>query len=161
MAFVCVVVFTLMLPCASNNTVCFVCHVTCLSHTYATSCLRPHPCCLLACPGPAPVYIGFGSLVVDDPAKLTAQFVEALKRTGLRAIIQRGWGEWTGLGRTCGCGGPTYGLWHNTVCCRRAWCMIIQYPDMVQVGHCSIGMGDSSIGMGDSSIEGRAGQSVS
>jgi UDP:flavonoid glycosyltransferase YjiC (YdhE family) len=41
------------------------------------------------------VYIGFGSLVVDKPAALTQSFVDALTRTGLRAIIQRGWG---GLG---------------------------------------------------------------
>ncbi|GFH06200.1 glyco_transf_28 domain-containing protein [Haematococcus lacustris] len=42
--------------------------------------------------GPPPVYIGFGSLVVDDPNELTAMFMSALRRTGLRAIIQRGWG---------------------------------------------------------------------
>ncbi|KAL6757984.1 sterol 3-beta-glucosyltransferase [Haematococcus lacustris] len=51
--------------------------------------------------GPPPVYIGFGSLVVDDPDKLTDQFLAALKRTGLRAIIQRGWG---GLGSGYGHG---------------------------------------------------------
>eukprot|EP00798_Chlamydomonas_sp_ICE-L_P018660 gene18660-25177_t len=45
--------------------------------------------------GAPPVYIGFGSLVVGNPAKLTAQFLEALRVTGLRAIIQKGWG---GLG---------------------------------------------------------------
>mmetsp|Transcript_39814 Transcript_39814/g.88504 ORF Transcript_39814/g.88504 Transcript_39814/m.88504 type:complete len:1166 (+) Transcript_39814:378-3875(+) len=45
--------------------------------------------------GPPPVYIGFGSLVVDDPKKLTNQFLEGIRRTGLRAIIQKGWG---GLG---------------------------------------------------------------
>ncbi|GFH25204.1 glyco_transf_28 domain-containing protein, partial [Haematococcus lacustris] len=50
---------------------------------------------------PPPVYIGFGSLVVDDPDKLTDQFLAALKRTGLRAIIQRGWG---GLGSGYGHG---------------------------------------------------------
>eukprot|EP00798_Chlamydomonas_sp_ICE-L_P001510 gene1510-32888_t len=45
--------------------------------------------------GPPPVYIGFGSLVVNDPKKMTQQFLQALKLTGLRAIIQKGWG---GLG---------------------------------------------------------------
>ncbi|MEW5302093.1 MAG: hypothetical protein WDW36_004903 [Sanguina aurantia] len=45
--------------------------------------------------GPPPVYIGFGSLVVDDPVKLTQNFMDAVERTGLRAIIQSGWG---GLG---------------------------------------------------------------
>ncbi|KAJ9527973.1 hypothetical protein QJQ45_005588 [Haematococcus lacustris] len=51
--------------------------------------------------GPPPVYIGFGSLVVDDPNELTAMFMSALQRTGLRAIIQRGWG---GLGSGYGPG---------------------------------------------------------
>ena len=41
------------------------------------------------------MYIGFGSLVVNNPARLTQQFLDALKVTGLRAIIQKGWG---GLG---------------------------------------------------------------
>ena len=41
------------------------------------------------------MYIGFGSLVVGDPVKLTQYFVEAIQITGLRAIIQKGWG---GLG---------------------------------------------------------------
>eukprot|EP00955_Chlamydomonas_euryale_P062123 358293-Chlamydomonas_euryale.AAC.1 len=45
--------------------------------------------------GPPPVYIGFGSLVVDDPKRLTHNFLRALRKTGLRAIIQKGWG---GLG---------------------------------------------------------------
>ncbi|GAX82718.1 hypothetical protein CEUSTIGMA_g10144.t1 [Chlamydomonas eustigma] len=45
--------------------------------------------------GPPPVYVGFGSLVVDDPEKLTRDFIKAIQATGLRAIIQRGWG---GLG---------------------------------------------------------------
>jgi hypothetical protein len=51
--------------------------------------------CLSSPAGPAPIYIGFGSLVVGDPAKLTKQFMDAIQHTGLRAIIQRGWG---GLG---------------------------------------------------------------
>ena len=45
--------------------------------------------------GPPPVYIGFGSLVVGDPERLTRHFIDALHATGLRAIIQKGWG---GLG---------------------------------------------------------------
>ena len=45
--------------------------------------------------GPPPVYIGFGSLVVGDPERLTRYFIDALRATGLRAIIQKGWG---GLG---------------------------------------------------------------
>lgn len=41
------------------------------------------------------MYIGFGSLVVDEPERLTQRFLNAIQATGLRAIIQRGWG---GLG---------------------------------------------------------------
>ncbi|CRK44901.1 hypothetical protein BN1723_006357 [Verticillium longisporum] len=33
--------------------------------------------------GPAPVYIGFGSIVIDDPDRLTAILVEAVKQTAL------------------------------------------------------------------------------
>lgn len=29
--------------------------------------------------GPPPIYIGFGSLVVDNPAQLTRRFIKALK----------------------------------------------------------------------------------
>ncbi|EGY14047.1 hypothetical protein VD0002_g1265 [Verticillium dahliae] len=43
--------------------------------------------------GPAPVYIGFGSIVIDDPDRLTAILVEAVKQTGVRAIISRGWSK--------------------------------------------------------------------
>ncbi|KAG1676362.1 hypothetical protein FOA52_001157 [Chlamydomonas sp. UWO 241] len=45
--------------------------------------------------GPPPVYIGFGSLVVGNPVQLTQSFMTAIKQTGMRAIIQKGWG---GLG---------------------------------------------------------------
>jgi UDP:flavonoid glycosyltransferase YjiC (YdhE family) len=41
--------------------------------------------------GSRPIYIGFGSIVIDDPAKLTAILVSALKRAGVRAIISKGW----------------------------------------------------------------------
>jgi UDP:flavonoid glycosyltransferase YjiC (YdhE family) len=41
--------------------------------------------------GPPPVYIGFGSIVVDDPARLTSTIVAAVKETGVRAIISKGW----------------------------------------------------------------------
>lgn len=42
--------------------------------------------------GPPPVYIGFGSIVVKDPVKLTNTIFEAVKLAGVRAIISRGWG---------------------------------------------------------------------
>ncbi|CAI5983950.1 unnamed protein product [Closterium sp. NIES-64] len=43
--------------------------------------------------GPAPVFIGFGSLPVSDPKGLTQKLVEALQRRGQRGILQEGWGE--------------------------------------------------------------------
>ncbi|EWC48658.1 hypothetical protein DRE_01880 [Drechslerella stenobrocha 248] len=45
--------------------------------------------------GPPPVYIGFGSIVVDDPNRLTDMIFEAVKLTGVRALVSKGWG---GLG---------------------------------------------------------------
>ncbi|VTO94337.1 unnamed protein product, partial [Fusarium graminearum] len=43
--------------------------------------------------GPAPIYIGFGSIVIDDADKLTAILVDAVKETGVRAIISKGWSK--------------------------------------------------------------------
>ncbi|XP_071937656.1 sterol 3-beta-glucosyltransferase UGT80A2 isoform X2 [Coffea arabica] len=45
--------------------------------------------------GPKPIYIGFGSLPVQEPEKMTQIIVEALEKTGQRGIINKGWG---GLG---------------------------------------------------------------
>jgi UDP:flavonoid glycosyltransferase YjiC (YdhE family) len=45
--------------------------------------------------GPAPVYIGFGSIVVDDPNAMTKMIFGAVKKTGQRALVSKGWG---GLG---------------------------------------------------------------
>ncbi|XP_074317256.1 sterol 3-beta-glucosyltransferase UGT80A2 [Silene latifolia] len=45
--------------------------------------------------GPKPVYVGFGSLPVQEPEKMTQIIVEALEKTGQRGIINKGWG---GLG---------------------------------------------------------------
>jgi UDP:flavonoid glycosyltransferase YjiC (YdhE family) len=45
--------------------------------------------------GPPPVYIGFGSIVVDDPNAMTKMIFEAVKMVGTRALISKGWG---GLG---------------------------------------------------------------
>ncbi|PWA50186.1 UDP-Glycosyltransferase superfamily protein [Artemisia annua] len=45
--------------------------------------------------GPKPVYIGFGSLPVQEPEKMTQIIVKALETTGQRGIINKGWG---GLG---------------------------------------------------------------
>jgi UDP:flavonoid glycosyltransferase YjiC (YdhE family) len=42
--------------------------------------------------GPPPVYIGFGSIVVDDPTAMTKMIFEAIKITGQRALVSKGWG---------------------------------------------------------------------
>jgi UDP:flavonoid glycosyltransferase YjiC (YdhE family) len=46
--------------------------------------------------GEPPVYVGFGSCVVEDPAGLTRTIFAALEAAGLRGIVSAGWG---GLGR--------------------------------------------------------------
>lgn len=45
--------------------------------------------------GEPPVYIGFGSIVVDDPDRFTKMIFEAVKMAGVRALVSKGWG---GLG---------------------------------------------------------------
>ncbi|KAL9596671.1 MAG: hypothetical protein Q9219_005630 [cf. Caloplaca sp. 3 TL-2023] len=45
--------------------------------------------------GAPPVYIGFGSIVVDDPNSMTYLIFDAVKRSGQRALVSKGWG---GLG---------------------------------------------------------------
>ncbi|KAF2168717.1 glycosyltransferase family 1 protein [Zasmidium cellare ATCC 36951] len=42
--------------------------------------------------GPPPVYIGFGSIVLDDPDAMTKIIFEAAKTTGQRVLLSRGWG---------------------------------------------------------------------
>jgi UDP:flavonoid glycosyltransferase YjiC (YdhE family) len=42
--------------------------------------------------GPAPVYIGFGSMSNRDPGRTTALILEALRQTGQRAVLLSGWG---------------------------------------------------------------------
>jgi len=54
--------------------------------------------------GPAPVYIGFGSIVVDDPDQFTQLIFEAVKLAGVRALVSKGWG---------GLGGDDIDLPHN------------------------------------------------
>ena len=49
--------------------------------------------------GPPPVYIGFGSIVVDDPDKFTQMIFDAVKIAGVRALVNKGWG---GLGGRAG-----------------------------------------------------------
>lgn len=45
--------------------------------------------------GEMPIYIGFGSIVVDDADKFTDMIFEAVKLAGVRALVSKGWG---GLG---------------------------------------------------------------
>ncbi|GAB1310849.1 hypothetical protein MFIFM68171_01059 [Madurella fahalii] len=42
--------------------------------------------------GPPPIYIGFGSIVVDDPDALTRTIFQAIAMTGVRALVSKGWG---------------------------------------------------------------------
>ncbi|KAI1483830.1 glycosyltransferase family 1 protein [Daldinia eschscholtzii] len=46
--------------------------------------------------GETPVYIGFGSIVVDDAERFTEMIFEAVELAGVRAVVSKGWG---GLGR--------------------------------------------------------------
>ena len=41
--------------------------------------------------GPAPIYIGFGSIVMDNPGNMTRTILEAVHETGVRAIVSKGW----------------------------------------------------------------------
>ncbi|EAU32050.1 predicted protein [Aspergillus terreus NIH2624] len=49
--------------------------------------------------GPPPIYVGFGSIVVDNAEKLTEIVFEAVRRSGQRAIVSKGWGN-IGAGET-------------------------------------------------------------
>jgi len=42
--------------------------------------------------GEPPVYFGFGSIFGRDPKRVTQIVLEAVRRTGVRAILARGWG---------------------------------------------------------------------
>lgn len=44
--------------------------------------------------GPAPVYVGFGSMLLGrDPDATTSLIVQALERVGQRGLLYRGWGD--------------------------------------------------------------------
>ncbi|KAJ5385716.1 hypothetical protein N7509_008257 [Penicillium cosmopolitanum] len=43
--------------------------------------------------GSPPVYIGFGSIVIEDPVAMTNMILEAVRSLGIRAIISRGWSK--------------------------------------------------------------------
>ncbi|KAJ3471895.1 hypothetical protein MRS44_001994 [Fusarium solani] len=46
--------------------------------------------------GPKPIYVGFGSIVADDPARLMIMVLKAIKTAGVRAIISQGWSKLEG-----------------------------------------------------------------
>lgn len=46
--------------------------------------------------GEPPIYIGFGSIVVDDPDHFTNMIFEAIKKAGVRALVSKGWGGFGG-----------------------------------------------------------------
>ncbi|PVH84848.1 glycosyltransferase family 1 protein [Cadophora sp. DSE1049] len=46
--------------------------------------------------GPPPIYVGFGSIVIDNPQNMTAIIIAGIKRTGVRAIVSRGWSKLDG-----------------------------------------------------------------
>ncbi|KAG0240175.1 Sterol 3-beta-glucosyltransferase [Actinomortierella wolfii] len=48
---------------------------------------------LKADPNNKPVYIGFGSMVVADPDGMTRTIIEAVVKSGVRAIISKGWSD--------------------------------------------------------------------
>ncbi|KAH7138489.1 hypothetical protein B0J11DRAFT_16631 [Dendryphion nanum] len=41
--------------------------------------------------GSPPVYIGFGSIVLEDPKRITTAILESVQANGFRAIVSRGW----------------------------------------------------------------------
>lgn len=61
----------------------------------ASSFTPPDPLDKFLNSGDQPVYIGFGSIVVDDADKFTEMVFEAVRIAGVRALVSKGWG---GLG---------------------------------------------------------------
>lgn len=51
----------------------------------------------LSC-GAKPVYIGFGSIVMDDADAMTSVIQAACQKLGIRAIVSKGWSQ---LGNNC------------------------------------------------------------
>lgn len=45
-----------------------------------------------------PIYIGFGSIVVDDADSFTEMIFEAVRMSGVRALVSKGWGGFGGKG---------------------------------------------------------------
>lgn len=51
----------------------------------------PEPLRRFLAAGPPPVFIGFGSMPVSDPARVTRLVIDAVQRSGLRAVLHAGW----------------------------------------------------------------------
>lgn len=49
--------------------------------------------------GPMPIYIGFGSIVLDDATQVTDTILDAVRACGARAIVSKGWSK-LGTGRS-------------------------------------------------------------
>ncbi|OQS07126.1 sterol 3-beta-glucosyltransferase [Thraustotheca clavata] len=45
--------------------------------------------------GPAPIFVGFGSMVIADTAKTTKMILEAAKNANVRVVIQSSWSDMT------------------------------------------------------------------
>jgi UDP:flavonoid glycosyltransferase YjiC (YdhE family) len=41
--------------------------------------------------GPAPIYVGFGSMGTDDPSAAAKVVLDAIRASGVRAVVHRGW----------------------------------------------------------------------
>lgn len=61
----------------------------------ASSFTPPDPLARFLDAGEMPIYIGFGSIVVDDANKFTQMIFKAVEKAGVRALVSKGWG---GLG---------------------------------------------------------------
>ena len=53
--------------------------------------LPPEDLCRFIDAGSPPVFIGFGSMPVRKPEETTALLLEAIARSGVRAVLHRGW----------------------------------------------------------------------
>ncbi|KAL3469517.1 hypothetical protein BJX99DRAFT_268156 [Aspergillus californicus] len=47
--------------------------------------------------GPPPIYIGFGSIVLEDPERTAAIISNAVRAAGVRAIVSKGWSNLGGI----------------------------------------------------------------
>lgn len=53
--------------------------------------IPPEPLATFLERGPSPVFAGFGSMTANDPAALGHLLVDAIRRTGRRGVIAKGW----------------------------------------------------------------------